>query len=267
MMGAYAAFFRSSFQTQLAYRNEVWANIFGKLVQVFARVAIWLAVYAGVGATVVDGVSLQQMVTYALLGGAVMGATRHERIIGEIGRSLKSGDVAVWLLKLVRYPLYLLALEAGMTAYTFLLAVIPTIVIVALLYGMLPPASLFHGVMFIAFCGLSFIIHFLTAALFGLLAFWLMTVFSLEWLLQSLVTLLSGLLVPFWFFPEPFGTIASHLPLAWLVYYPSSVWLGRLDPAMTLAYFGLGIVWATLLAAALALLWRRASSRITVQGG
>src|SRR5690606_15974308 len=175
--------------------------------------------------------------------------------------------VAVWLLKPVRYPLYLLALEAGMTAYTFLLAVIPTIVIVALLYGMLPPASLFHGVMFIAFCGLSFIIHFLTAALFGLLAFWLMTVFVLVRLLQGLVTFLSGLLVPFWSFPVSFGTIASHLPLAWLVYSPSCVWLGRLDPAMTLAYFGLGIVWATLLAAALALLWRRASSRITVQGG
>ncbi|MGO7690463.1 ABC transporter permease, partial [Rhizobium ruizarguesonis] len=78
-------------------RNEVWANIFGKLVQVFARVAILQAAYAGIGGIVVDGVSLQQMVTYALLGGAVMGSTRPERIIGEIGRSLKTGDIAVWL--------------------------------------------------------------------------------------------------------------------------------------------------------------------------
>ena len=264
-MSAYLAFARSGFLSSLAYRNEVWANIFGKLVQVLARIAIWVAAYGAI--TTMDGVSIEEMITYALLGGVVLGATRYDRIVRQVGTALKTGDVAVWLLKPVRYPLYLLALEAGMTAYTFLLAVIPTIVIVALLYGMLPPASLFHGLMFLPFCGLSFVIHFLTAALFGILAFWLMTVFSLEWLLQSLVTLLSGLLVPFWFFPEPFGTIASHLPLAWLVYYPSSVWLGRLDPAMTLAYFGLGIVWATLLAAALALLWRRASSRITVQGG
>ncbi|MGO7165193.1 ABC transporter permease, partial [Rhizobium johnstonii] len=108
-MSAYFAFARSSFHSQLAYRNEVWANIFGKLVQVFARVAIWQAAYAGVSAIVVDGVSLQQMVTYALLGGAVMGATRPERIIGEIGRSLKTGDIAVWLLKPLSYPLYLFA--------------------------------------------------------------------------------------------------------------------------------------------------------------
>lgn len=264
-MGAYAAFARSGFLTSLAYRNEVWANIFGKLVQVFARVAIWLAVYAGVAA--VDGISIQQMITYALLGGVVMGATRYERIIQPIGKSLKSGDVAVWLLKPVHYPLYLLSVEAGMSLYTFLLAVLPTIVVVALVYGMLPPASLLHGVMFVAFCGLSFVIHFLCAAIFGVLAFWLMTIFSLEWLLQSLLTLLSGLFVPFWFFPEPFGTIASHQPLAWLVYYPSAVWLGQLDAGKTLLYFGLGLAWAAVLAVILTLLWRRAASRITVQGG
>ncbi|KRA41735.1 ABC transporter permease [Devosia sp. Root635] len=264
-MTAYAAFARSGFLTSLAYRNEVWANIFGKLVQVFARVAIWLAVYAGTMS--VDGIGIKDMITYALLGGVVMGATRHDRIVRQVGTALKTGDVAVWLLKPVHYPLYMLAVEAGMSAYTFLLAVVPTIIIVALVYGMLPPASPFHAAMFVAFCGLSFIIHFLVAAIFGVLAFWLMTIFSLDWLLGSLVTLLSGLLVPFWFFPEPFGAIASHQPLAWLVYYPSAVWLGQLDIGMTLLYFGIGLAWAALLALALTLLWRRASSRITVQGG
>ena len=264
-MKAYIAFARSGFLSSLAYRNEVWANIFGKLVQVFARVAIWLAVYAGV--TSVDGISITDMITYALLGGVVMGATRYDRIVRAVGTALKTGDVAVWLLKPVHYPLYLLAVEAGMSAYTFLLAVIPTIFVVALIYGMQPPAGLFHAAMFLPFCALAFLIHFLCAAIFGVLAFWLMTVFSLEWLLQSLIALLSGMLVPFWFFPEPFGAIASHQPLAWLVYYPSAVWLGRLDVGQTLLYFGLGLVWTALLAAALALLWRSASSRITVQGG
>jgi ABC-2 type transport system permease protein len=264
-MGKYAAFAASAFQTSLAYRGEVWANIFGKLVQVFARVAIWFAVYAG--ATAVDGVTITEMVTYALLGGVVMGATRYDRIIGQIGTSLKTGDVGIWLLKPLNYPLYLLASEFGMTAYTFLMAVVPTIVVVALVYGMLPPASAFHGVMFVAYCLLAFVIHFLFAALFGLLAFWLMTTFSLEWLMQSMVVLLSGLLVPFWFFPEPFGSIASHLPLAWMVYYPSAVWLGRLAPLETLVYFGVGMGWMLLLAIGVTLLWRQASTRITVQGG
>lgn len=264
-MDKYAAFARSGFLTSFAYRNEVWANIFGKLVQVFARVSIWFAVYAGL--TAVDGVTIADMVTYALLGGVVLGCTRYDRLIRAIGTALRTGDVSVWLLKPVHYPLYLLSVEAGQTLYTFLVAVVPTIVIVALIYGMQPPASLLHGTMFVAYVLLGFVIHFLFAALFGLLTFWLMTAFSLEWLLQSLITLLSGLLVPFWFFPEPFGDIARLQPLAWMVYYPSAVWLGRLDAADTLLYFGIGLGWAAILAIALAALWHRASSRITVQGG
>ncbi|MDO3434664.1 ABC-2 family transporter protein [Rhizobium sp. CBN3] len=266
-MSAYLAFTRSAFHAQLAYRNEVWANIFGKMVQVVARVAIWLAVYAGAGATVVDGVSLQQMVTYALLGGAVMGASRPERVIGEIGRSLKTGDIAVWLLKPLSYPLYLFANECGSFSYRLATQVIPTVVFTALIYGMLAPASLFHGLMFAVFWSLSFVLIFLMSALFGLIAFWLMTSFSLDWILGALLHLFSGLLVPFWFFPEPLATIARHLPFAWVVYYPNAVYLGRLSVADTWLHLGLGFGWAGLFLLGVLWLWRLASRRITVQGG
>ena len=264
-MSAYLAFAQSAFQTSLAYRNEVWANLFGKLVQVFARVAIWLAVYAG--AASIGGVSLQEMITYGLLGGAVIGAIRYEAIVGGIGNALKSGDVAVWLLKPASFPIYVIVSELGSTAYRFIFMVVPTVAVVALVYGMLPPASLFHGVMFLAYWLLAFAIISLISALFGLVAFWLLTSFSLEWLMQAILNLLSGSLIPFWFFPEPFGIIARHLPFAWIVYYPSAVWLGRLSPAETLTYFGLGLVWAAAIAVGVALLWRKASTRIIVQGG
>ena len=264
-MSAYLAFAQSAFQTSLAYRNEVWANLFGKLMQVLARVAIWFAVYAG--AASIGGVSLEEMITYALLGGAVTGAIRYEAIVGGIGNALKTGDVAVWLLKPVSFPLYIIVSELGASVYRFLFMVVPTVAVVALVYGMLPPASVFHGVMFIPYWLLAFAIISLISALFGLLAFWLLTSFALEWTMQALLNLFSGALIPFWFFPEPFAAIARHLPFAWIVYYPSAVWLGRLSPAETLTYFGVGLGWAAAMALGVAWLWRKASSRIIVQGG
>ncbi len=134
-MSAYFAFAKSAVLTQLAYRNEVWANMFGKMVQVFARVAIWLAIYTG--ATSIDGITLQQMITYALLGGIVTGAIRYETIISMIGRALQTGDVAVWLLKPVSFPLYIIVSELGRAAYRLVVLVIPTVAVVALVYGML----------------------------------------------------------------------------------------------------------------------------------
>ena len=264
-MSAYLAFAQSAFQTSLAYRNEVWANLFGKLLQVIARVAIWLAVYAG--ATSIGGVSLEEMITYALLGGAVLGAIRYEAIVGGIGSALKTGDVAVWLLKPASFPIYVIVSELGAAAYKFVFMVVPTVAVVALIYGMLLPASFFHGAMFVLYWLLSFAIISLLSALFGLLAFWLLTSFALEWTMQSLLNLFSGSLIPFWFFPEPFAVIARHLPFAWLVYYPSAVWLGRLTPEETLIYFGIGLCWAAVIAVGVAWLWRKASTRIIVQGG
>ncbi len=264
-MRVYLAFAQSAVLTQLAYRNEVWANLFGKLVQVFARVAVWLAIYAGTG--VIAGVSLQEMVTYALLGGIVTGAIRYEMIIGQIGRALQTGDVAVWLLKPVSFPLYVITSELGRAAYRLVILVLPTVVVVALVYGMLPPASVFDGVMFVAYLALAYAIIALASALFGLIAFWLLTSFSLEWLMQALLNVLSGQFIPFWFFPQPFGVIAAHLPFAWIVYYPAAVWLGRMEQAEVLLYFAIGCGWAVLLAIGVWLLWRRASLRVTVQGG
>lgn len=266
-MNVYLAFARSAVLTQLAYRNEVWANMFGKLVQVFARVAIWLAIYAGASAAAIGDVSLIQMVTYALLGGVITGAIRYEVIISSIGHALKTGDVAVWLLKPVSFPLYIIASELGRAAYRLIILVVPTVIVVALVYGMLPPASLFDGVMFVAYVLLGYAIVCLISALFGLVSFWLLTSFSLEWLMQAFINLLSGSLIPFWFFPEPFGTIGAHLPFAWIVYYPAAIWLGRLPPMECLLYFGIGLGWAALLALGVAWLWRRASTRVIVQGG
>ncbi|WEJ31962.1 ABC-2 family transporter protein [Devosia sp. SD17-2] len=266
-MSAYTAFTRSSFLSELAYRNEVWANIFGKLVQVFARVAIWLAIYAGVGATTVDGISVEQMVTYALLGGAVMGAMRPERVINEIGRSLKTGDIAVWLLKPLSYPLYLFANETGSFLYRLLTQVIPTVAFTALVYGMLPPESFFHGVMFLVFWVVAFVLLFLMSAFCGLMAFWLMTSFSLDWTFGALLHLFSGLLVPFWFYPEPLATLARHLPFGWVVYYPNAVYLGRLSVPETWLYLGMGLGWTALFFLGVLWLWGKASRRVTVQGG
>jgi len=264
-VSAYFAFAKSAVMTQLAYRNEVWANMFGKVVQVFARVAIWLAIYAG--ATSIDGISLQQMITYALLGGIVTGAIRYETIISMIGRALQTGDVAVWLLKPVSFPLYIITSELGRAAYRLVVLVIPTVAAVALVYGMLPPASLFYGAMFLAYLALAYAIIALISTLFGLVSFWLLTSFSLEWLMQALLNLLSGQFIPFWFFPKTFGDIAAHLPFAWIVYYPAAVWLGRMEQTETLIYFGIGCGWALLLGLGVAWLWRRASTRVIVQGG
>lgn len=265
----YFAFAASAFQTKLAYRGQVWAQIFGKLVRAFARVAIWMSIYGGataVGGTI-DGVSLPEMITYAVLGGSLVSTWEWERHLNTIGQQIKSGDVAVFLIKPLRYPLMLFANECGNLAVRILTIVVPVVVVMGLIFGLVPPASVAHGLMFVAYWVLSFMVMFMLSSLFGFMAFWLMTSFSLEWFLSALMSIFSGIFIPLWFFPEAAAAVIRHLPFAWVGFHPMAVYLGKMDMAEVLLTFVEGVGWALFLAVWVGLLWRAASTRIIVQGG
>ena len=131
------------------------------------------------------------MITYAILAGVVFNWD-YTRFIRTFGRQIKSGDVAVFLLKPVRYPLMLLAGECGNLAFELLSVQLPVTIIAGLVYGLTPPASLFAGAMTIVFWGMGFVILFLLSAAAAILAFWLLTVFSLEWTLMALTAIFAG---------------------------------------------------------------------------
>ena len=86
-------------------------------------------------------------------------------------------------------------------------------------------------------------------------------------MLQGVLAIFSGSFLPFWFFPEPLASVARHLPFAWIGFYPSAVYLGKMPIEACWLYLGLGSVWALALAVGVHLLWRHAALRITVQGG
>lgn len=261
----YLAFATSAFQTQLAYRGQVWAQALGYFIQISAKVAIWTAVFAGMAN--VDGITLPQMVTYAIVAGSVDVAWHWEEFVRKVGGQIKSGDLVVYLLKPLRYPLMLFSAECGNLGYGFMALVVPVTIASSLLYGIVPPATPMHGVLFVALWAVGFLILFLLATIAGLLSFWLMTAFALEWILTAMLAILSGRIVPLWFFPEEAAAVLKTLPFAWIAFHPTAVYLGQVDVAGALGLLGLGLAWVSALTAVVALLWSRASRRLIVQGG
>lgn len=264
---AYSAFTVNALQARLAYRHTIWAGAFGQLVFIFARIAIWVSIYsAATNTSPFAGVTLPEMVTYSLLAGPLL-FWNYSRLLIDVGTAVRSGDVAVYLLKPLHYPAYLLASHFGNFVFDLAAVTLPVALAIALVFGVLPPASLFHGLAFLAFWPLSFMILFALAALLGLAAFWLMTAQSLDWFFNAVMTLLSGAMVPLWFFPGWLAALAGHLPFSWVSYYPAAVYLGKLGPGQTLLYLALGLVWLAVLLLALAWLWSQARHRLIVQGG
>ncbi|MDP9811194.1 ABC-2 type transport system permease protein [Rhizobium tibeticum] len=251
-------------QTQFVYRSQFWAGLFGELAEVAAKIAIWNAV---LGSGTDEGASFSEMIAYALIAGTVMFAWRPGDMIREVGAAIRTGDITVHMLRPVRYPLYLFAVEIGNLAFRLMAVALPVTAIVAATYGIKLPTNPLNGGLFLCYWGLSFCIIFLLALNSALMSFWLMDAEAIDWFLNGIISFLSGSIVPFWFFPDALARIAAWLPFAWISYYPAAVYLERLPPASAMTTFAIGCAWAALLAFGAGFLWRRAAHRLVVQGG
>ena len=263
-MAAYWRFAVCAFSRSLAYRANVYLRVVGSLVTILIQVAIWRSL---LGHGAVAGVGLAEMVTYAILSTCVGMAMLSGQTLRTVDQRLRTGDIAVDLIKPVSYPLYLAADGLGSIAFQGLFTVLPTLGIAALFFGLQPPASGAHFLAFVVALllatGISFAIGYLTA----LLAFWLLTAFVFEWSIGALVQVFGGAFLPLWFFPPWLAEIAAWLPFRYLYFVPVAVYLGRIPVAELAGTLALGIVWLAALLALAGWLWDRSTRRLVFQGG
>lgn len=259
------AFAISAFRTRIAYRSQVWALLFGVALEIFARVSIWTAVYGG--SSVINGVSLWQMVTYSVLAVALFSDWDSIELVRDVGASIRSGDIVNQLLKPYAYPASLFARTVGSKLSQVLLIGLPLIAVIAFAFGLVPPASLGHALFFALLCLVSAAMIMAVGIVFGLLSFWVLDAHALEWFMRGFVAFLSGGFVPLWFFPPALSQIVALLPFSWIAYHPMAVYLGQVDlPGAGLTLLG-GLAWLAVMVGVIGWLWSRTTGRLVVQGG
>lgn len=262
-MAAYLMFMTKSFTNQLAYRSEVWLRLLGNYFAILIQVEIWRSV---IGDGDSSGVTIDQMITYSILNTLLVVLLLHG-VSGKVDGSLKSGSIAVELIKPLSYPLYLLFDALGQTLYKLVFTVIPSFLIAWLLFGMLPPASLIDLIGFVAAILIAMLVSFLLGYLVSLLAFWFMSHFALSWTLGGLITIFSGSFLPIWFYAPAWEFTAKLLPFQYLGYVPAAIYLGNMSHGMLWQTLLIGLAWIIGLLAIVQWLWSKAVRRLIVQGG
>lgn len=261
----YPAIAISAFRVQANFRTQLWVMMFGGMLNVVARVSIWQSVFQG--RDTVSDVGLAQMVTYAILGTALLSTWDASQMVREIGADIRSGNVVTQLMRPYSYPASLFARQFGSRMFEMLAIGLPVIVVMGAVYGLQPPASFGHGVLFLLSVALSLYILFALATMVGLIGFWVMDMLALDWFLRGTLALLSGGMVPLWFYPQAVADVARYLPFSWIGFYPMTIYLGQTNLAASAISFLFGCCWAAILTGIVGLIWRFACRRMVVQGG
>jgi ABC-2 type transport system permease protein len=68
-------------------------------------------------------------------------------------------------------------------------------------------------------------------------------------------------------FPAWLKTLSKWLPFQQISFVPTSIYLGKLQGAELVLALARQAAWVLLLAASCAFVWRRVTSRLTIQGG
>jgi ABC-2 type transport system permease protein len=260
---AYWEFAGRAFARSLAYRANTALRIVGNLAAVVIQATIWRAL---LGHGAVAGIDVRTMVTYAILSTSV-GMLLLTNMFRPLDERLRTGNIAVDLLKPLSYPLYLAADSLGGAAFQGLFTMLPTLAIAALAFGLAPPASGLHLAAFLAALALALAVSFALGYLIALLAFWFLTTMHFDWSLGAFVKVFSGAFLPLWFFPPWLAAVASWLPFRYLNFVPVAIYVGRIPADQLAGTLLLGLGWSLALLGLAGWLWNRSMRRLVVQGG
>lgn len=265
-MEGYAALTVASLRSELTYRGQTWIGIASQILQLFAKVAIWTSTFALIG-NAINNITVADMITYAIFSAAVISAWDYEDFILEVGALIRSGDISQILILPVAFPLHCFSVQLGRMLARVVFVVAPSALVTALLFGVSPPSNPIELIVALILSLNGFVLLFLMSMVCALLSFWLMTAYSIQRLLQSLLALLSGSFLPLWFFPSGLASVVGVTPFPWVGYYPVATYLGKFPLEQSILFLVGGLTWSLIFGVAVVLLWRRARLRIVVQGG
>jgi ABC-2 type transport system permease protein len=250
-------------RSNVAYLGEVAARAIFLGVILFIFLRLWQATYAGTGEERLGGLTLAQMLWYlAITESIILSAPR---VAQEVDQDVRTGTLAVQLIRPLSYPLYRLWTTLGERAVRFgVNAGVGSLIALAFVGPIeISPA----GIAFFALAlPLAFVLDFLGYFLIGLGAFWLENTAGLTLIYSRVTMILGGMLLPIELFPDAVQPVLRALPFASVVYGPARLFV-RPEAAFLLdllARQGLAILAFALGTAAV---YRVALRRIHSNGG
>jgi len=261
----YVTFAKKSFLRSAAYRFDVWTRMISNLIFLLMWSSIWIALYSG--REEAGGVSFVAMLSYVVVSQFLSAVNSAGTPLWEIQEKVRTGDIALELMRPFDVPMRYLFADFGSVAFYIITAVLPVYVLLFVFFDLTLPNDWITWTLFIFSAFIGFLIRYCIELTFGLFSFWLVETGGIEDVFYFSMALLSGSVIPLWFFPGWLQTIALYLPFQGIYYIPNSIFIGHISGLEILASIGIQCFWLLASFMLLRYVWYKASSKVIVQGG
>jgi len=276
MLGAqmrpYFAIFAARFLMMLQYRAAALAGIATQFWFGAIMIMALSAFYTGAHGSV--SITLAQAITYIWLGQAFLGLLPWN-VDPEIALMMRTGNVAYERLRPVDTYFYWFTRAMAWRAAATLLRSLPLLFVTSVLFEHLglgawslrPPASLAALVLFVFSMAAVVFLSSAITTLLNISVVWTISGQGINVITNSLVLILSGMVIPLPLFPDWAQLLLLLQPLAGLVDIPYRIYFAHLSAGAAIAGIALQISWTVLFIVLGRLLLTHTMRRIQIQGG
>ena len=261
---AYVEFAKRAFAREGTYRFQVFSRIGSVILRVFLLSTLWTNLYRANG--VQAGITLDGMITYMTIA-LLLDMIYDVNGAYVVREKIREGTIAIDFMRPISIPLYVFADTLGQTGFA-LLQCVPALLLASLIVHVHAPASPAALLGFVAAAGIGFVVNYFIDMIMATMTFWTMEIFGIQLMMQFISSLLSGSLVPLYFFPQ--GWVQNVLlasPFAALYNAPLSIWIGKIQGPDIIQALALQTFWAIAFGLFAMWLWRVGERKVVIQGG
>ncbi|MDX2473584.1 MAG: ABC-2 family transporter protein [Candidatus Krumholzibacteria bacterium] len=269
-VGLYFYFIRLAFLKFLAYRMRYYTGVVSYTVFVTGHYYVYSALFASAVAESatgkIGGLSLSEMITYVAI--SWIGRSFYfNGIARDLARMVQEGEIAVMLIKPFHVQSVMMFEAVGESAFRLLMFTLPIMVVIVPLFDIQgPPDPMLYFWTFVSFC-LALVIYSQLNFMLGCLAFAMKNIQGVLRTKMVSMDFLTGVVVPFTFFPDWFQMVMNYLPFQYISYVPVTIYLGKRQGAALQEALLVQLAWAIGLFLLSRLIWRLSVRNVVVQGG
>jgi len=223
----YVKVFDIGLQNTFVYRwNFLLRSLFG-LVPLAGSILIWRSIFASRGSDVA-GYDYQSMVWYFLLIVLVDNLITPTEDEWQIAADIRDGQMNAFLVKPLNYLAYRLSLFVSYRLLYTLFTLAPLAVLLWFFRSFIVlPASPLTWAMSLFSLVMAGLIQFLVAYSLAMMAFWILEISTIIFILYSFEYFLSGQVFPLDIMPHWIQSTLHYLPFTYELFFPISIFLGK----------------------------------------
>lgn len=262
-LGPYLAFAKKSFLGRSAYRFNHFMGIFDTILRIFIFWEIYRALYGG--RSEVDGITLTMVATNFVLSMCLDAVFFVDDYY--LPSRIQSGSIATELLLPVSVHGRMLANNLGNALFQLIFHFVPAVAVSVLVIGIAAPAEPLALLLFLLSALLGYGVLWTISFVAQMFSFWLINIWSIVTIKNSLIKVLSGSMIPLWFMPDRVQGVIRFTPFSSIYFMPVQIYLGQMSLLEILRSFLIQLFWIAVLFLIGMLLWKKGQKKLVVQGG